>query len=282
MIQSSCLCGAVTWSVPGPLPPMYHCHCSRCRKSHGAAFATYVDVPAAVLTLAGQEAVASAGPPGADGTRRFCGVCGSVVPYTFRDTAFLPAGNFDGDPGARPARHIFTGSRARWYQIADALPQFEAFYPPDRQATAEADLPPLDPPGRPRGRCLCGAVAYVIEGAPIRRRYCHCGRCRKALSSAHAANMATPVDAVRFTRGEAQLRSYKLGGARFFTTVFCSGCGSPLPRRDHDRGIALIPLGSLDDEPGVPALGHIFVGSKAPWFEIADDLPRYQEYPPTG
>jgi len=259
---------------------MYHCHCSRCRKAHGAAFATYVDAPLAAVTVVGQEAIA-AWPPGVEGARRFCRICGAVVPYAHRDTLFLPAGNFEEDPGTRPARHIFAGSRAPWYQIRDGLPQSDA-YAPGQNATPEPDPTPVDRPARPGGACLCGAVAYVLDGPPIKRRYCHCGRCRKSLSAAHAANLRTSADAVRFVRGEERLTRYHLPEARFFTTVFCDRCGSPMPRVDRDRGIALVPLGTFDDDPGVPPLGHIFVGSKAPWFDIADDLPQYKEYPPGG
>jgi hypothetical protein len=38
-------------------------------------------------------------------------------------------GTVDGDPGMRPGEHIFVGSKAPWYEIADALPQFEEWPP---------------------------------------------------------------------------------------------------------------------------------------------------------
>jgi hypothetical protein len=150
------------------------------------------------------------------------------------------------------------------------------------EGQAVSDRAPLDPPGRPRGSCLCGAIAFVVEGEPIRRRFCHCGRCRKALSAAHACNMVVRLDGVRFTRGEDRVVHYKVPEARFFTTSFCGQCGSPMPRRDLERRFAVVPLGSLDDDPGGGATGHIFVASKAAWFQIADDLPQYPEYPPAG
>ena len=53
-----------------------------------------------------------------------------------------------------------------------------------------------------------------------------------------------------------------------------------MPRIDPERGIASIPLGSLDDDPGRGADDHIFVESKAAWYEIGDGLPRYPEGPP--
>src|SRR5207244_3749093 len=81
--------------------------------------------------------------------------------------------------------------------------------------------PPLDPAGAVRGSCLCGAVTFVVEGKPLRAVNCHCGRCRRARSAAHAANLFTAADGVKFTRGESNRSSYKLPEARFFTQVFC-------------------------------------------------------------
>src|SRR2546421_872463 len=253
---------------------MSHCHCSRCRKAHGAAFATTVAAPASALALRGGEEVVRWRPPGGGGDRCFCRRCGSVVPSSSGDLVFAPAGNFDDDPGVRPGMHMFVASRAPWYEICDGLPRFDA-YPPEIDAPSLPERPPLDPPGRPRGSCLCGAVTYVLDGAPLKRRYCHCTRCRKARSAAHAANMTTAFDGVRFTRGEDELARYKVPDARFFTNVFCQHCGSPMPRRDADRQISVVPMGSLDDDPGARATGHIFVAFKAPWYDIADELPQY-------
>ena len=38
-------------------------------------------------------------------------------------------------------------------------------------------------------------------------------------------------------------------------------------------------MGTLIDTPAIRPTAHIFVGSKAPWHEITDDLPQYQEFP---
>jgi hypothetical protein len=192
---------------------------------------------------------------------------------------FVPAGNLEGDPGARPLAHIFAASKASWYEIPDELPRFDA-YPPGYGLPVLPDLEPLDAPGRPRGRCACGAVAYVLDGEPLLRRFCHCSRCRRQCSAAHASNLRARADAVRFTRGEDTLVSYKVPDAQFFTQVFCRTCGSNMPRIHRERDLAIVPMGSLDDDPGILPRAHIFVGSKAPWFEIRDDLPQYAEYPP--
>jgi len=279
MVRAGCLCGAVTWDIGGPLEFMHHCHCSRCRKSHGAGFATYVGGPADGLRLRGRERIVRwASSPGL--VRCFCGDCGSVVPGDpWQGSVFLPAGNFDGDPGVRPAAHIFTASKAPWVEICDNLPRFDA-YPPGVDAPVLPDRAPLDPPGAPRGSCLCGGVTYIVEGPPLRWVNCHCSRCRKARSAAYSPNLFTAADGVRFTRGEDLLVSYTLPGSKLFTLVFCRTCGSSMPRIDPSRGFAAIAMGSLDDDPGIRPQAHIFVGSKAPWYDITDTVPQFAEYQP--
>jgi hypothetical protein len=73
-----------------------------------------------------------------------------------------------------------------------------------------------------------------------------------------------------------------LPAAKFFTHTFCRTCGSSAPRVDPARGIAILPMGAFDDDPGVRVREHIFVGSKAPWWEIDDALPQYEEFPPAA
>jgi hypothetical protein len=281
MSRARCLCGDVKWEIDGPFEWMSHCHCSRCRKAHGAAFATYVAGPAAGFRLHGAERVRR-WESAAGFTRCFCERCGSVVPGdASQGLAFVPAGNFDDDPGIRPLAHIFVASKAPWFEIRDDLPRFDAF-PPGVDAEVLPDRPPLDPPGKPRGSCLCGGVAYVVEGTPIRCHNCHCGRCRRARSAAYASNLFTRSDGLRFTRGEDLLASYKVPDAQHFTHVFCRTCGSSMPRIDHGRGRAIVPMGSLDDDPGIRPQAHIFVGSMAPWYAITDALPQHAESAPAS
>jgi len=281
MSRASCLCGEVKWEVDGPLDLMSHCHCSRCRKAHGSAFGTYVAAPAERFRLSGREHVVRwESSPGF--FRTFCGRCGSVVPEPSSDERiFMAAGNFEEDPGVRPLAHLFVASKAPWFEITDSLPQFDA-YPPGFDAPVVADRAPTDAAGGVRGSCLCNQVRYVIDGTPSRAGHCHCSRCRKARSAAHASNLFVSSDGIRFTAGEDRLSAYKIPEARFFTQVFCRTCGSPMPRIDRERGLAAVPMGSLDDDPGIRPQAHIFVGSMAPWYQITDKLPQYAEYPPSA
>ena len=280
MIHASCLCGEVAWQAEGPLERISHCHCSMCRKSHGAAFGTYGAARAdGFRWLRGRERVRQyQSSPGF--FRPFCLSCGSVVagePQGGR--VFMALGCLDDDPGARPEAHIFASSKAVWHEIADDLPRFDG-YPPGFESPVVPDRPGLGASeGRTRGSCLCAGVAYEIEGAIESLRNCHCRRCRKARSAAFATNGFVPVGVFRWTRGEELLDAFKVPGARYFTQTFCRVCGSILPRVDQGRGVVVIPAGSLDDDPGARVREHIFAASKAPWYEIADDLPQHDEYP---
>ena len=53
-----------------------------------------------------------------------------------------------------------------------------------------------------------------------------------------------------------------------------------MPRLDEERRIALVPMAGLDTDPGARPMRHIYVASKAPWYDIADDLPQFAEMPP--
>src|SRR5262249_39110069 len=113
----------------------------------------------------------------------------------------------------------------------------------------------------------------------LRCRTCHCSRCRKAGSAAHLSYVVTKPEGLRFTRGSELLVTYKVPEARYFKTSFCSVCGSKMPRHDAERQIAIVPMGSLDANPGVRPDSHIHTASKAPWDAITDSLPQVVEPP---
>jgi hypothetical protein len=128
------------------------------------------------------------------------------------------------------------------------------------------------------GSCLCGSVAYELRGDARRFYHCHCERCRKTSGSAHASNIILRIESITWTAGEALTRSYKLPEAKRFTAVFCTVCGSPLPRV-YDGGIAIVPAGSLDHEPGIVPQARIFAGSRTAWSCSGDELPCHETYP---
>jgi hypothetical protein len=283
MVHASCLCGEVAWEAEAPLDLITHCHCSMCRKSHGAAFGTYGAARADGFRWErGREKVRQY-ESSPHFFRPFCPRCGSVVVGAPHDgRVFMPLGCLDDDPGGRPQAHIFVASKAVWHEIADELRRFDAYPPGIESPKVPAPERATPREGWVRGSCLCAGVGYEIEGAIEFLRNCHCGRCRKARSASHASNGFVEVDRFRWTRGEGLLEAFKVPDARYFTHTFCRVCGSSMPRVDPQRGVVVIPAGGLDDDPGGREREHIFVASKAPWYEIADELPQYDEYPPPG
>ena len=130
-IRGGCLCGGVRYEITGPLRNADHCHCSMCRRQHGAAFATYADFhPGDFKWICGEEQVKVYQTPAGAGWC-FCSGCGSSLAGTEQGRiTSITLGTVEGDPGIRPESHIFVGSRAMWYEINDDLPQFEE-RPPD-------------------------------------------------------------------------------------------------------------------------------------------------------
>ena len=129
-----------------------------------------------------------------------------------------------------------------------------------------------------RGSCLCSGVHYEINGPVEDMTNCHCGMCRKA----HGAAFATVVTAqgadFRITQGEELVEHYTSSAE--LDRAFCRVCGSSLVIIEPKTGEVFVTAGTLDEDPGIRLESHIFVGSKAPWFDILDDRPRFDEYPP--
>jgi hypothetical protein len=127
MHKGSCLCGAVNYEVRGELGPITLCHCSRCRKAGGSAFAAVSPINAADLHIvAGNQLLGEF--KAESGLRRFfCKGCGSPI-YSKRDSApdlvRLRIGTLDTPFSGKPSAHIFTASKAEWFDIHDDAPQY--------------------------------------------------------------------------------------------------------------------------------------------------------------
>ena len=126
MLRGSCLCGGVRYEITGPLSGALNCHCSMCRRFHGAAFATYAKVSAEHFRwISGQDLLSVYETSPGIGWA-FCRVCGSSLGVpTHGKLSDIALGPLDSDPGVRPAEHIFVGSKADWFQITDTLPQHD-------------------------------------------------------------------------------------------------------------------------------------------------------------
>ncbi len=128
------------------------------------------------------------------------------------------------------------------------------------------------------GSCLCSAVAYELTGPLTQPLNCHCTMCRKAQGAAFRTRARIQAADFRFTRGEELLTYFESSPGNH--RGFCSVCGSPiLTKFDTTPDVLGLPLGPLDQDPGVKPGFHVFVGSKAPWHEITDELPQFPELP---
>ena len=127
MVQGSCLCQGFRFEVDGEFGNMMDCHCSMCRKAHGAAFATFVGCRTDDYRVVEGEDLVGEYKSSEQGVRYFCKVCGSNLPMAAGEEVYIPAGMLDGDPGVRTSAHYFVGSKAAWVDIADEAPQHEEY-----------------------------------------------------------------------------------------------------------------------------------------------------------
>jgi hypothetical protein len=126
------------------------------------------------------------------------------------------------------------------------------------------------------GRCLCGEVQYRISGDPLTMYHCHCQQCRRASGASFATNVLVPTGGFAVVAGESVLASFESSPGK--RRHFCSRCASPI--YSHSQSLpqlVSVRCGTLDGDPGLRPSAHIYVGSKSPWFEICDDLPRKPE-----
>ena len=128
--DGSCLCGRVRYRAVGPWGFMEHCHCTDCRKSHGAAFATYIQLPRARFTLLRGEDQLHVYEAESGAKRSFCRTCGSCITShadSEPESVYVAAGTLDTPPVPSSEIHIFVRSKAPWYEIKDAHPQHSTY-----------------------------------------------------------------------------------------------------------------------------------------------------------
>ncbi len=130
-----------------------------------------------------------------------------------------------------------------------------------------------------RGSCLCGSVRYELAHGPRRITHCHCAQCRKAHGAGFATYAAVAASDFRYVAGAHLVRRYRSSAP--VERAFCARCGSNLTFASADAPADLwVTLGSFDRDPGIAPSCHIFVGSKAAWIRIDDDLPQHLGHQP--
>jgi hypothetical protein len=125
------------------------------------------------------------------------------------------------------------------------------------------------------GKCECGAVRYTVADAFRYAANCHCSACRAGTGAAFKPFAGIERDELELTDGRDNLLVY---GEPDANHPRCATCGSLLFSVVRDGRYVHVALGSLVDAPTIRPTDHIFVGSKASWYEITDDLPQHDEY----
>lgn len=123
------------------------------------------------------------------------------------------------------------------------------------------------------GSCLCGGIRFEID-AVLALTHCHCTICRKVTGAAFATWAHVRKKQFRLISGEDLITQYESSPGSH--RRFCRVCGSVAPGQAPYLPTVSIAAGLLDDDPQVRPSLHVFVSSKAPWWEIQDELPRHE------
>ena len=130
-LTGACLCGAIRYRLEGPVTRINHCHCSQCKRQTGAAFATWVTLPARQAAFDGAPVAYFRSSEIAE--RGFCPTCGSAL--TWRriggDMIDLSAGTLDDPDAISPQDHYWAKDAVDWLHMQDGLPRHDT-YPPER------------------------------------------------------------------------------------------------------------------------------------------------------
>jgi hypothetical protein len=130
------------------------------------------------------------------------------------------------------------------------------------------------------GGCLCGAVRYEVEGAPVFTGLCHCRDCQKATGSGHMPAMAMPQTAVKIT-GEVKAYSVTAESKRTLTRNFCPTCGSLIfAAPEGMQGMILLAAGTLDDPSAYKPQVAIYTRSRPEWAHVGGGIPEFEAAPP--
>jgi len=130
MYSGGCLCGKVRFEIHGPIHNIVYCHCSKCRKAQGSAFATNGIVMADDFRILSGHGELTGYEPGQGQTKYFCKTCGS--PIMSKSTSKpgqvrVRLGTIESAITERPIAHIFATSKADWEEICGNLPRYESY-----------------------------------------------------------------------------------------------------------------------------------------------------------
>lgn len=125
------------------------------------------------------------------------------------------------------------------------------------------------------GGCMCGAVRYETTGKPFVVLHCHCNSCRKHNGGPIVTLAGFKTEQVKFSGDNRKLYASSPDVNR----AFCGECGTPLTWEgdDDDLGpIVEFHISTFDHPDVLKPTMHVFYPERISWFDVADNLPRYQ------
>ncbi len=130
------------------------------------------------------------------------------------------------------------------------------------------------------GGCLCGAVRYETDAAPLTTAICHCRNCQKQSGSALSVVVGFPMGALR-TSGDTLTAFKDMGDSgKPVLRYFCNRCGSPLiTRAEFSPEVEFIKAGSLDDPSWLKPEVSFWNDHKQDWVVLPDGCPSFPKNP---
>jgi hypothetical protein len=129
VVPGSCLCGAVRFEVKLPTRFCVHCHCSMCRRNHGAAFVTWIGVPKTSFRVTCGEPNLTRYQSSDHGNRSFCSRCGTSLFCELDrdpDTVDVTMASMLGPIDQAPQAHVYFDTHVEWVRLFDNLPKVDA------------------------------------------------------------------------------------------------------------------------------------------------------------
>jgi hypothetical protein len=126
---------------------------------------------------------------------------------------------------------------------------------------------------------MCGAVRFELASDPFDCGWCHCRTCQLSSGAPAMVFASVPEGDLDWTQGSDKVKS--VASSSFGHRSFCGECGTPfLMKVNHQPETVDFSVATLDDPAAIAPGFHIFWGSKVPWFEPGDELPRHDRFRP--
>ncbi|MEP2028718.1 MAG: GFA family protein [Paracoccaceae bacterium] len=128
------------------------------------------------------------------------------------------------------------------------------------------------------GGCLCSEVEYSVKNDFIFLLFCHCEQCRNISGSAHASNLFSATDSLKWLRGGDLVKLFRHPN-RDFTKAFCGNCGSGLPYASLSGNLVIVPAGSLHSEPRFQKAAKVFHTERTNWTPSDIEFEEFEHFP---